>query len=100
MPHIVFLEEPADELQRDHASPRSCSVCNVVSGVSVTDSKNENSALSSSDGEDSGASDGLKAQDHGLCTTSLAEGCENNDVEMIDKLVKSTTLDDCLSIAG
>ncbi|XWS36231.1 hypothetical protein CRYUN_Cryun20dG0067600 [Craigia yunnanensis] len=86
-----FLKEPADELQRDHASPRSCSGCNVESGVSFTDSKNENSALSTSDGEDSGASDGLKAQDHGICTKSLAEGCENtDDVEMIDKLVEST----------
>ncbi|XWS76482.1 hypothetical protein CRYUN_Cryun01aG0180100 [Craigia yunnanensis] len=89
-----FLEEPADELLRDHASPSSFSGCNVESGISFRDSKNENSALSSSDGEDSGASDGLKAQDHRLCMESLAEGCEDtDDVEMIDKLVESTTPD-------
>ncbi|XWS31648.1 hypothetical protein CRYUN_Cryun23aG0094400 [Craigia yunnanensis] len=87
-----FLEEPADELQIDHASPGSCSGCNVESGISFTDSKNENSALSTSDGEDSGVSDGLKAQDHGLCTKSLAEGWEDtDDMEMIDKIVESTT---------
>ncbi|KAK6260156.1 CRIB domain - like 2 [Theobroma cacao] len=86
------LEESADRLQRTRASPRSCSGGNVESGISFTDSKNENSALSTSDGEDSGASDGLKAQDHGICTKSLAEGCENtDDVEMIDQLVESKT---------
>ncbi|XVF32676.1 hypothetical protein REPUB_Repub17cG0103200 [Reevesia pubescens] len=97
-----FLEEPADELQRDLASPRSCSGCNVESGISFTDSKNENSALSTSDGEDSVASDGLKAQDHEICMKSLAEGRENtNDVEMIDKLVESMTPDaSSLSTAG
>lgn len=92
-----FSEEPADdELQRDHASPRSCSGCNVESGISFTDSKNENSALSTSDGEDSGASESesLKAQDHELCMKSLAEGCEDtDDEEMMDKLVESTTPD-------
>ncbi|XVF72522.1 hypothetical protein PTKIN_Ptkin12aG0128000 [Pterospermum kingtungense] len=89
-----FIEEPGDELQRAHASPRSCSGCNVESGISFTDSKNENSALSTSDGEDSGASEGLKAQDHGLSMKSLAEGCEDTeDVEMIDKLLESMTPD-------
>ncbi|KAK8650697.1 hypothetical protein V6N13_140324 [Hibiscus sabdariffa] len=45
-----FLDEPADKL---HAStpPGSWSGCNVDSGISFIDSKNENSGLSTSDGE-------------------------------------------------
>lgn len=43
------------DLQID-SSPRSCSGFNVESSLSFTDSKNGNSCLSSSDGEDSGMS--------------------------------------------
>ncbi|XP_022150274.1 rho GTPase-activating protein 2 [Momordica charantia] len=43
------------DLQID-SSPRSCSGFNVESSLSFTDSKNGNSCLSSSDGEDSGTS--------------------------------------------
>ncbi|XWS46740.1 hypothetical protein CRYUN_Cryun14cG0094000 [Craigia yunnanensis] len=41
----------------------------------TNNSKNENYTLSTSDGDDSRASDRLKAQDHGLCTKSLTERC-------------------------
>ncbi|XVE73231.1 hypothetical protein DITRI_Ditri11bG0100500 [Diplodiscus trichospermus] len=96
-----FSEETADELPGDHASPRSCSGCNVESGISFTDSKNENSALSTVDGEDSGASD-VRTQDDGLCMKSLAQGCKHtDDVEMKHKLMDSTTPDTlCLPTTG
>ncbi|OMO77824.1 hypothetical protein CCACVL1_14785 [Corchorus capsularis] len=98
-----FSGQSAEQLQRNHASPRTrrYSGCNVESGISFTDSKNENSALSTSDGEDSGVSNGLQAPDHELCSKSLAEACENTeDAEMVDEeVVESTRPNDQLSLS-
>ncbi|KAG8486134.1 hypothetical protein CXB51_019517 [Gossypium anomalum] len=62
-----FLEKPSDE---SHTStpPGSWTGCNLESSISFTDSKNENSGSTTSDGED------------------------NDGVDMMDKLVESTTL--------
>ncbi|PPS20040.1 hypothetical protein GOBAR_AA00532 [Gossypium barbadense] len=62
-----FLEKPSDE---SHTStpPGSWTGCNLESSISFTDSKNENSGSTTSDGKD------------------------NDGVDMIDKLVESTTL--------
>ncbi|TYI69306.1 hypothetical protein E1A91_D08G145600v1 [Gossypium mustelinum] len=62
-----FLEKPSDE---PHTStpPGSWTGCNLESSISFTDSKNENSGSTTSDGED------------------------NDGVDVMDKLVESTTL--------
>ncbi|KAH1081304.1 hypothetical protein J1N35_021065 [Gossypium stocksii] len=72
-----FLEEAADESQRDDSSPRSCSVHSIESGVSFTDKKNKSSALCIGNGENIG------------------------DTDMVDKLDEPTKWDtSSLSIAG
>lgn len=61
----------------------------VESAISFTDSKNENSGLSSSDGEDSCASHGFNSRIHGHSTRSLPERFDKtNDIEMVDNSVK------------
>ncbi|GLU07465.1 hypothetical protein SLE2022_244220 [Rubroshorea leprosula] len=87
-----FLEAPAGEEQHtNQASPGSCSGFNVESSISFTDSKKENSGLSTSDGEDSVASQGQNTQNHGFSKKSLSKKTENpNDMEIVDKLLKST----------
>ncbi|GLT42536.1 hypothetical protein SLA2020_165290 [Shorea laevis] len=87
-----FLEAPAGEEQHtNEASSGSCLGFNVESSISFTDSKNGNSGLSTSDGEDSVASQGQNTQNHGLSKKSLSKRIEKpNDMEIVDKLLKST----------
>ncbi|GAV79068.1 RhoGAP domain-containing protein/PBD domain-containing protein [Cephalotus follicularis] len=85
-----IMEHAAGDIQREHVSPRSCSGFNVESGVSVTDSKNENSGSSTSDEEDSGAS--LIVAEEKDNENILPKECEiANDVEMVDKLVSPSS---------
>lgn len=49
-----FIDQPAGDLQEEYVSPQCCSGSKVESGISFSDSKDGNSCLSTSDGEDSG----------------------------------------------
>ncbi|KAF3436371.1 hypothetical protein FNV43_RR23463 [Rhamnella rubrinervis] len=49
-----FIDQPEGDLQEEYVSPQCCSGSKVESGISFSDSKDGNSVLSTSDGEDSG----------------------------------------------
>lgn len=49
-----FMDQPAGDLQEDYVSTQCCSGSKMESGISFSDSKEVNSGLSTSDGEDSG----------------------------------------------
>ncbi|XP_057966063.1 rho GTPase-activating protein 2 [Malania oleifera] len=75
-------------LQREHVSPSNCSGVNGESTVSFTDSKNESSGSSMSDGE--GSELNLAAWRQKADTKSPSIGCKDtNDAEMVDKLAES-----------
>ncbi|GKV12035.1 hypothetical protein SLEP1_g23239 [Rubroshorea leprosula] len=86
-----FPEVSSGEQQQiNQASPRSSSAFNVESGISLIENKNENYGLSTRYGEDSGASHGPNTQNHVLPMKNLSKrGGNNNDMEMVDKLVES-----------
>lgn len=68
------------------SSPRSCSGFNVESSISFTDSKNENSCLSTSDGEDSQMS--LHEEEgQSIHKEAIPMACKNFiDIQMDDKM--------------
>ncbi|KAK9281591.1 hypothetical protein L1049_004494 [Liquidambar formosana] len=83
-----FSEEPVEDLERGHLSPRSSSGFNGESGLSLSDGKIGSLGSSTSDGEDSGASFIAVARD--IDAKSPSKGCENiDDVDMVDKFVES-----------
>lgn len=49
-----IIDQPVGDLQEEYVSPQCCSGSKVESGISFSDSKDGNSGLSTSDGEDSG----------------------------------------------
>ncbi|KAJ9187715.1 hypothetical protein P3X46_003139 [Hevea brasiliensis] len=84
--NMFFKQSPSD-LPREFGSPRACSGFKAESGISFTESKNENSSSATSD-EDSRASITDVVQE--IDRSSPSKGCENSDdVEMVDKLAES-----------
>uniref|UniRef100_A0A2P2P134 Uncharacterized protein MANES_05G069300 n=1 Tax=Rhizophora mucronata TaxID=61149 RepID=A0A2P2P134_RHIMU len=79
----TFLEQRACDLPREDASPKSCFGFKMESGVSFTDSKNENSSASTSDGEDSTASLMTLGQ---KIDRSPSKENEIVDVQMVDDM--------------
>ncbi|XP_057482885.1 rho GTPase-activating protein 2-like [Actinidia eriantha] len=79
-----ILEESIGDLQRRHVSPISGFTSHIESSISFSDGKVESSALSTSDGEDSGVT--LPKDD----LENTSKRSENtDDVITVDKLVES-----------
>ncbi|XP_044504037.1 rho GTPase-activating protein 2-like [Mangifera indica] len=91
IPNGGCLKQPMGDLQGEYASSRNFSGFTPESGISFTDSKNENSSSCSSDAEDSRTS--LIAVEQKTNKTSPSKGNENTkDVEMVEKLVESASI--------
>ncbi|CAK7348225.1 unnamed protein product [Dovyalis caffra] len=88
----MFVEQSAIGLPRDFAGASSFSESKMESGLSFTDSKNENSSSASSDGEDSRASVITVGQK--IDIRSQSKGCEDtdDDEQVIDKLAESVLI--------